>query len=75
MEEGMQYVKEWPNLPVDLDFFKNYFEDKLLEIEINAKSNPEFTNHQAVVLIKLNTLMEENDEKQTTDNNRSPIHS
>ena len=52
-EEMMEFNDKWPEMEVDLDYLKMFFDDRFKEAKMNKQANPSFTNRQAFTLLKM----------------------
>lgn len=50
LDEMMEYVKQWPDLPASVEYYEKYFADRLREIKLNVEMNCNFTNKMALLL-------------------------
>jgi hypothetical protein len=51
-EGFLDFVKDWPDLPVDLEQYRKFLDDRYREVEMNvAAHNGDFTNRHAYFLM------------------------
>lgn len=51
VEEMVEYAKSWPDLPADLEYWQEFFKDRLMEIIMNSNTTENFTNKMAQILL------------------------
>jgi hypothetical protein len=52
LEDVYAYSRGFHELPCDIDYFKRFFEDRIKELELNKMINPDFSNRQALLLLR-----------------------
>jgi hypothetical protein len=55
MDEMVEYALSWPDLPVDLEDFRDFLEQRFKEAEMNVAANPNFSNRTLYLLLRMNT--------------------
>lgn len=54
-DEFIQYVKDWPDQQVDVDWLQDFLDQRLKEIQLNLSMKKSLTNREAFLLIRINT--------------------
>ena len=54
-EEMVDYRKKWPDMPLDIEWFKEEMRGIINCIELNKECNPGFTNRQAWGVLRMDT--------------------
>lgn len=54
-EEMMEALKIWNDEPCDLEYYRQFLDERFREAEMNVHANPEVTNRTIFRLLRMNT--------------------
>lgn len=54
-DEFIQYVKDWPDQQVDMDWIEDFMRQRTDEMRLNLDMRKSLTNREAFLLLRLST--------------------